>query len=114
MNIYAVEQRAADALLIANNSGGRTRAFFDGIGVIATRTPVWLAVAPGIWKKGRLCPSAHCSRCNSLAVTTGSQGLPSRLTGEGMKWIDDGKAMLSILVIRCSWQFVQMGKPGAR
>jgi len=31
-----------------------------------------------------------------------------------MKWVGDGKALLTIRVIKCSWQFVQMGKPKDR
>jgi hypothetical protein len=44
VDVDAVEQRAADALLVAGDGGGRTATLFDGVAVEATRAPMQLAV----------------------------------------------------------------------
>lgn len=45
MNIDAVQERAADFLLVAGDGHGGTTAFFYRIAIIAAGAPVWVAVA---------------------------------------------------------------------
>ncbi len=67
MDINTVEQRAADAFLIPNNSSGRTGAFLDGIAKLATRAPVRITVACGSRENGRIYPFVQYFRYENFS-----------------------------------------------